>query len=480
MRSTEVLVVGAGVLGCAVALRLADGGVRVALVAPLADRRGHASRAAGAMLGVFSEVSSHDEPWRRDVEVGERLQARRLYDDWVADLAERSGIGVAVAPGLFVVANAEGENDERELQAVADAASSHGCRAELHSWRDVPGLAPERRSPPLSALELPDEGSIDASLLLDALEGALVRHSLVEVVQARVTSLAPGPTGEITARLDSGAERRASQVVLAAGVETTQLMLASEQLEAGLPPILSGRGVSILLRVPVALPTAIRTPNRSFACGLHLVPRSGGCVYVGATNRLSTAPSVDRGPTLDELATLVDGAVRQFNTSLRHAELMATAVGHRPVTVDRLPLVGRTRDPRVLVASATYRNGILLAPRVAEILAGEVLQPGSATGHPFSPQRELKVPGGLEALTGWTGRGLLAQLTASDGRLAPGRDEELERFLQLALSSLLVDGPVDDGLRRKLARLWERAPLEEVLPLIFETVARHGGKPEKA
>lgn len=471
-RVCEVLVVGGGVVGGAVALRLADAGLGVALLAPPTDRAGQASRAAGAMLGVFSEVSADDKPARRELDVGERLAARRLYDGWVADLADRSGLDIGIAPGLFVVANNEGEDDERAVLAIAEAAASNGCAADSVSWRDVPGLQPEPRARPFGVMHLPDEASVDTALLLDALDIVLAIHPMADVVHDRAVSLEPAADDEIVVRLESGAKRRARQVVLASGTETTRLLVASERLEPGLPPILCGRGVSMVVRAPFALPAAIRTPNRGFACGTHLVPRAEG-VYVGATNRLSTMAAPARSARLDELSTLVDAAVIELHTELRHAELAAVIVGHRPVTLDGLPLAGRTADPRLLVGSATYRNGILLAPRMAEIVAGEVLEPGSQSGHAFSPRRKLDISPDAGWMSETAGRSLVAQLTTHGGRLAAGRSRELDQFVQLAIGAFLDDHGIDDGLRRKLARLVERAPLEEVVPLVFETVARH-------
>ena len=470
--SGDVVVVGGGVIGAAVALRLADAGLDVVLAAAPADRAGQASRAAGAMLGVFSEVSAGDPPARREVDVAERLAARRLYDGWLADISDRSGIEVAVTPGLFVVGNHAGDDDEAALVAITDAALAAGSRAEPLPWREVPGLRPEPRARPFGAVHLPDEGSVDAGALLDALDATLARHPRIEVVPDRVVSVGPGDDDDATVRFRSAGDRRARQVVLAGGAETGALLAAAEGPDPGLPPVLAGRGVSVLLRAPIALPAAVRTPNRGFACGLHLVPRPGG-LYLGATNRLSTAPPAGREAALDELGTLFDGATRDLNTGLRQAELLSVAVGSWPVTLDGLPLVGRTWNPCLLVATATYRNGILLAPRVAELLAGEVLAPGTGSGHPFSPRRELKVPLGAEWLPVGAGRSLLSQLARPDGVLGPGRPEELGRFLQAAVAALLDGGVADEGLRRKLLRLAERAPLEEAVPLLFETVVRH-------
>jgi glycine oxidase len=471
-KTSDALVIGGGLVGSALALRLADAGLTVTRVALPADRSGQASRAAGAMLGVFSEVSVGEDPDRRDLDVRERFAARRLYDPWVAELAERSGVPVEITPGLFVVGNADGEDDEAGLAAIATAAVAHGSKAEAIGWREVPGLEPERRARPFEVMYLPDEGSVDTSLLLDALEVVLAAHPRVETIPDRALSIAPGPADQLCVRLGSGGERPAGEVVLAGGAETSALLRASEALDAGVPPVLSGRGVSVMLRAPVRIDTAIRTPNRGFACGTHVVPRAGG-VYLGATNRLSTAVPAERGPTVDELSTLFAAASRELNPMFRHAQLLSVSVGFRPVTVDGLPLAGRTRHPRLLVASATYRNGVLLAPRLAELLASEIHEPGSVAGHPFSPQRELEVAPGGQWMSATAGRSLVAQLCTSDGRLAAGRADELERFLQFTLAALFDVGAVDDGLRRKLARLAERAPLEEAVPLIFETVARH-------
>jgi glycine/D-amino acid oxidase-like deaminating enzyme len=469
---SDVVVVGGGVVGGAVALGLADAGVAVTLVSPRAAAGRQASRAAGGMLGVFSEVSSHDPPDRRDIEVGERWRARGLYDAWLVRLADGSGLAPVVRPGLFVVANIEGEDDEREIAAIADAASGCGCTAHAVPWRDVPGLAPARRSTPLSVLHLPDEGHVDAALVMDALDATLAAHPRVDVVDGRAAALVPAGDDGLTVRLGGGREWRASQVVVAGGAESTDLLANSEGIDAGLPPILAGRGVSLVVRATTDLPVSLRTPNRGFACGLHLVPRTGGLTYLGATNRLTTGPIGSAAPTVDELCTLLDGAVRELNTNLRHAEVISSQVGYRPLTLDRLPLVGRSADPRVLVASGTYRNGLLLAPAVAEHLVGEVLAPGSGAQHPFSPVREAKVALGPE-VAGRAGRSIVAQLIGSAAGLAPGRAVELEEFLSLALEGLLDDRPIDDRLRRKLARLLERAPVEEAIPLVFEAAVRH-------
>ena len=459
MQAAEVAVVGGGVLALAITQRLAAGGLDVRVVAPVEEPRRSASRAAGAMLGVFSEVSSYDDPVRRTLDVAERLLARRSYDPWLEEL------GLAVTPGLFVIANPEGREDAAELAVIEEVAAEFGGAAQRVGARDIPGLAPDARCPAYAAIHLADEGTIDADQLMEALERATANRRIATTVER----IELGDTGQVTLRLGDGEVLTAEQVVLAAGVGTAALV---SDVELGLPALFGGRGVSLLLRSAVELPTGVRTPNRAFACGLHVLPRGDGTLYVGATNRLSTAPDLARQATLGEVDTLLRGAVAEVSTGLRDAELLAVQVGHRAVTADHLPLVGRSQDSRVLFATGTYRNGMLLAPRVAELIGAELSMPGSQRSHPWSPRRAV-LPADLGAVLSRAAAGLVTTGIGSSAQ-PWGRDRELARVVEVTLG-LLTGGEVDrDRLARKLSRLLERAPMEEALPLLFDLVARHG------
>jgi glycine oxidase len=67
----------------------------------------------------------------------------------------------------------------------------------------------------------------------------------------------------------------------------------------------------------------IRTPNRDFACGLHVIPPSRGGLYMGATNRFTTAPVT--GPTAGEHLSLLHGLLHQFRVDLRTTTVKACA-----------------------------------------------------------------------------------------------------------------------------------------------------------
>lgn len=458
-RTADVIVVGSGIVGAAVVWRLAQEDVQVLWVTgpgPL----GSASAAAGAMLAVYSEVTAHQDGGGRDLEVTTRRQGRELWDSWLPAIEDAAGVHLEVIDGIHVVGR--GTQDAANLDAIRAAAAAFGGRCAEVAPDDVPGLMPDRGWEPSEAILLADEASLDGGLLLEALHIANRAQPSVTVVPEHAVRVETG--GAVTT--DTGATLGAPSVVLAAGVQTTELLAASD-LSDLLPSMFSGRGVSLLVRSPESVPGCIRTPNRSFACGLHVVPRAGGLTYLGATNRFTTQPSAEMGPNLGELDDLIGSGVRELDARMRRAEVVAQTVGHRPVAMDRLPLVGRTEEPSILLATGTWRNGFVLAPVVADLIAEELSGQEAESKHPFAATRSIAVPRLDRAAIQRAAEGI-ADTLLGGGTLAAGRNADLVAFLQAALVKE-IEAPEGD---RAVARLLERAPMEEVLPLVFDLLVR--------
>jgi glycine oxidase len=306
--------------------------------------------------------------------------------------------------------------------------------------------------------------------LMSALTTALEGREGCEWLDAQATSVQEHGQG-VAVVDDAGQSVEAAHLVLAAGVGIPAVLSGGPLAEpVGLPPLWSGRGISMVVSAGFDLPAAVRTPNRGFACGAHLVPRGAGTVYLGATNRLSTEPDLHRRPSLDEITTLIHDGAMELNTGLRDAQLLTVRVGHRPVTIDHLPLVGRTHHDRVHVATGTYRCGVLLAPWAAAIIAQEILSPGSGGDHRYSPRRTVPAPA-LPQLLADHAPGLAALIRQPGGHLPPGGDTHLEKLLYAALTEMLAgSSPRSAALRR----LWDRAPVAECLPLLLDAAGRLG------
>lgn len=455
----EVIVVGSGIVGSAIVWRLAQDDTPLQwIMGP--GVVGSASAAAGAMLAVHSEVSAHQEVETRDLEVTTRAQGRALWDQWLPAIVEASGVDVELTPGVHVIGR--GPQDAANLGAIRAAAAIDGARCESVAPEDVPGLKPDRGWEAAEAIFLPEEASLDGGRLLESLHAANRSHACVTVVEERAVRAAAD--GSVTT--DAGSVISASALILAAGIDCSDLLLASG-LGDLMPSVFAGRGVSVLARTPEPTPGCVRTPNRSFACGLHLVPRADGLSYLGATNRFTTQPGPDLAPTMAELDDLMSSGVRELDARLRRAEVVAMTVGHRPVVMDRLPLVGRTAEPKVLLATATWRNGFVLAPLIAELIAADLTDDPDVTKHPFAASRTVVAPQLDGAAIRRAAEGI-ADTLLGGGALAAGRNTDLVAFLQAALTAG-VEGSDGD---RAVARLLDRAPMEEALPLVFDLLAR--------
>jgi glycine/D-amino acid oxidase-like deaminating enzyme len=462
---TDVAVVGTGVVGLAVAAAVLARGLSVTVIGRRDGAHlGQASRAAGAMLSTFSEIEPGQDPDRVRVETAERLAANERYPEWLSTINTAAGTDVQAVAGTWVLAQ---PGRSAHLHPIATAARAAGHCAEEHHPQDIAELTAPASCE--TALWLPGEARIDSAALLDALTHAVAAHSRSQWQDTTAVAVRPGHVECAT-----GDQVKTSAVVLAAGTGIPAL-LPDGGADLGVPPILAGRGASVLLRAAgLRLPYVVRTPNAAFACGVHLVPRHDGTLYLGGTNRLTINPDPHQPATLDELAMLFAGATTQLTTALAAAHPLTPRVGLRPYTLDHLPLVGPTREPSLLLATGTYRCGVLLAPRIAALIADEISSPGVLAEHPYRVLRPMPTPEPAQIVTAGVGA-LLEHLLQNGGFLPPDKAAEFTAFAGLALRAL-TDGTTRAGA--PLRRLWAAAPVVEAVPSLFALAQRlHGSQP---
>ena len=320
----DVLVVGGGVIGASVAHALA---VRGAAVMLLADGAPGATMAAAGMLCPSFEAMQTGG--RTLAAMGARSLA--LWDGFAWGLADdparalgydRSGvIGVGFPPAKL-------------------------------SGAPVPvpeGLEAGR------AVLVEGEGQVDPRLLLTALEAACARAG-VRRVRGRAASLITEDDHVRGTALMDGGVLRADRTVVASGAGALVPGLAMHAV----------RGRAFLVRNTPGLTRVVRSPS------VYLAPKPNGTLYVGATEEEEGA-SRD-GPAAPE--GLWSEAL-WLAPSLRGAAVLARFDGLRPRTADELPVIGRHETlERLWVASGHHRNGVLLAPLTAQLIADDLL--GSA------------------------------------------------------------------------------------------------------
>jgi glycine oxidase len=219
------------------------------------------------------------------------------------------------------------------------------------------------------------DGRVDPRRLLKALHIAAYRSGAEFRSGAYVRRIVCDADVARGIALDDGSEISARQVLVAAGSWTTLLE------GTGLAPgrVLPARGQIIELELSRPLLRSV-----VFGPGAYLVPRDDGRLLVGSTLEFV---GYQRDVTAGAVKNLLNAALTLV-PALEHGSLKDTWSNFRPYTPNELPLIGRSPIKNLLLATGHFRNGILLAPITAEIIAALVLGQRPAIDlAPFSPAR---------------------------------------------------------------------------------------------
>lgn len=348
--SNTVAVVGGGVVGLSCAWRAASAGFEVTVHDP-APGSG-ASGVAGGMLAPVTEAVPGEEEL-----LAMGAAALRRWPRFAADLA-----AAGVDPGLntagtLVVGLDPG--DRAELDRQAEQLLRMGRRVEVLVGREArraePALGPQVRR----ALSVPGDLSVDNRALVASLLAACGRAGVR--FRARCCDDLP----------------HADAVVLAAGAYSAALHPA---LRGAIRPV---KGEILRLRGRRGVPPPPSRTVRAVVGGRHcyLVPRPGGRVVLGATQR---EVGFDTEVTAGGVRELLTDAERVLPAIAEYV-LEETAAGLRPGSPDNLPVIGEL-EPGVLAATGHHRNGILLAPLTADavlaLLRGEPVPDEAAPADP--------------------------------------------------------------------------------------------------
>lgn len=394
MAQFDVLVIGNGVLGLFLANELSARSVGTIGVVGPQDRRLGASVAASAMLGCFGEMTREtlaSSAGRAKFELG--LTAHRRWPSVLDELQSEvstseddSATRLRLTDDTFVVLNAHGGDlDSINFDAMLSALDEYGEPWSEAVVTDIEGYAPRPDGRALRVAHLPREGAVDSHRVLAAMEVRLRRRG-VEFVDGEVSVLITQGEAVVGAELSNGARLHAGTVVVASGASSGPL-LESTCGPGETVPMYAGLGVAMVGKRPPgpAFRSVVRTPNRAFACGLHVVPMGSGREYLGATNAVVGTPK-DR-PFLGDLHFLADCAIRQLDEKYFHFEVEQWRVGNRPVTLDGFPLIGWSARPGMYVLTGTYRDGFHGAPLLAEHAADQIEGKSGILGDLFAPHR---------------------------------------------------------------------------------------------
>jgi glycine oxidase len=354
--SADVIVIGAGIVGSTIALRLAQAGLKVS-VFDRGEPGGEASSAAAGMIAPFGEK----------IEPGPFfdlcLASYQLYPSFVREVEELSGAQVDYRrKGTLLVAVTEDES--RELDKIAATLQDLGMPHEQLGGEEaryrVSSLSPATRR----GLFIPGDHCVDNELLTQGVIGAaqlqgvsFFSHSPVRKLNVRKGRV---ETVEVGANHSGpGATFSAARFILAAGCWSAELVKPLGVM-LGMQPC---RGQMMEFEGAAEIPLVLRAGHR------YLVPREGGRVVAGTTVEYA---GYEKTLTAGGLRSILEGAER-IVPEVKNYKFRRAWAGLRPDTADHLPILGQGEPPNLIFATGHFRNGILLAPVTGKLVAELVL-----------------------------------------------------------------------------------------------------------
>lgn len=366
----DVIVVGGGVIGLAIAWRASTAGLAVTLVDPEPGRG--ASWAAAGMLAPVTEVHYGEEALLRL-----NIESSRRYPAFVRDLEAAAQMPVGYRPcGTVVVARDVDDNAVLDdLFAFQQRLGLDVERLRSRACRDVePGLATTVRG----GILVPGDHQVDNRALVDALRVAIDRTG-VRIHRAAVGQVCTAGDRVVGVRCADGEELTGNRVVLAAGAWSGRIPGAAPEVAIPVRPV---KGQLLHLRSPRGM--AAVADHNVRGLDVYVVPRADGRLVVGATVE---EQGFDTAATAGGVYELLRAAY-ELLPAIVECEFLEVAVGVRPGTPDNAPLLGGGAVDGLVVAAGHYRNGVLLTPvtadAVTDLLTGRAVPDVVA---PFSPQR---------------------------------------------------------------------------------------------
>ena len=366
----RVLVVGAGVIGTAVAWELLQRGAEVVLLEGSSEG-GHTSTASAGMVNPFS-LTREDTPalplyW----------QSLQMYPEWTRALHEQTGIDPEWRSGgclRVALTPTDAEHLEASLEWIRRY-DTHAERIDSRAARQMePALNPEIEA----ALHIPSEGWVHTERLMRAL------HRAVQLSGANLYTGSPAlrlmaQNGAVRGVQTAHGMLEGDAVVVATGAWAGAL-LQPLGIHAPTTPV---RGVILILGdLPLPVRCILSSPVG------YLVPRADGAALLGATREQA---GYDMRATAESYALLTHNLSR-LAPSLMHATVLAHTVGLRPDTPDHNPYIGAVKGYSGLYLAAGHAyHGILLAPATGCALADLILDGATdLTIAPFDPIRFMR------------------------------------------------------------------------------------------
>jgi len=346
--TTDVVVIGGGVIGTSVAYHLAGQNVRTWLVEKNMPGQ-EASSAAAGMLAATSGGSKRGPMYQL------KCASQALYPALIKELEERTGVDIEYqTPGIFEIILTEA--DEQQYRRVYELRDEQGHPVSWLSAEEArrrePSLTPALRA----AVHFAGDHHLHNGKLAEAWAQAAQQRGVTLQTGKTVTEVRINDNDGRVSQVRIGDEWvSADTIVIAAGSWSAQV----GQLFGVTIPIQPAKGQMLTVRT-----TQLRHVISSG--GRYLVPRKNGEVIIGSTVEFI---GHDKAVTLEAIQSLAEWA-ESIVPGITKAPFSRFWAGLRPYSPTRRPILCRAPGlDNVVVATGHHRNGILLAPITGQLIS---------------------------------------------------------------------------------------------------------------
>ncbi|MEG4858824.1 glycine oxidase ThiO [Microcoleus sp. K1-B6] len=336
--SKDILIIGGGIIGLSLAVELKLRGASVAVLT--ADSKQPTARAAAGMLAPQAERIPPSPM------LDLCLQSRALYPAWVEQLEDITGLKTGYWRSGILAPVCQNEPQEKPLLSNLNYQWLDRDTVRQHQL----GLGQEV----IGGWWYPDDAQVDNRALFRTLQTA-TKELQIEIIQGNAGEIIRQGNRVVGIETTAG-KLQADRYVLAAGAWSEQLLNV---------PVFPRKGQMLSVCVPEDRGVIQPLQTVLFGTGIYIVPRQDGRIIIGATSE-----NVDFTPgnTPAGIQTLLAGAIKLY-PELQNYPILEFWWGFRPATPDELPILGASAWENLTWATGHYRNGILLAPVTAKLLA---------------------------------------------------------------------------------------------------------------
>lgn len=369
MSTYDVLVVGGGIIGTSIAFEISQRKLSVAVL----DRQEFLREASWAAAGMLSPAP--DCPAAIPlVPLGRASLA--LYPGFVEAIEEASSLRTGYRQGGAIETLCHGDA-ERELSTLVALHHGLGLACEALPLEEALEMEPALGRDVRAAALLPDEATVNTRRLTTALLAAAENSGVTLIPGVEAIGLVQEGNRCAGVKTSVGKVFSAGHVVFAAGCWTSQIQEISQYA-----PTAPVRGqMAALLHAGKPIRRVLRSENG------YIVPRDYGSPQMLVVGSTLENVGYEKGVTSGGMEKIFSG-VNELVPALARAEIVEIWCGLRPGTPDQLPILGPTDGEGLLLATGHYRNGILLAPVTAKLIAEWITERRpSLNWEAFSPLR---------------------------------------------------------------------------------------------